>query len=91
MSALVIEPLPKSLLIRLARSAAKHQRTVSQEALVLLMECVPEETGPETEQPYFARRNLMPEFETMQQAGAFRLKAGDRDITDLISEDRDGR
>jgi hypothetical protein len=41
--------------------------------------------------PYFRRRNLLPEFARLQAAGAFRPKPGDRDITDLISDDRDGR
>ena len=41
--------------------------------------------------PYFARRKFLPEFARLQAAGAFRAKPGSRDITDLISEDRDGR
>lgn len=41
--------------------------------------------------PYFARRKLLPAFARLQAAGAFRPKPGDRDITDLISADRDGR
>lgn len=40
---------------------------------------------------YWANRKLLPEFEAAQRAGAYRPKAGDRDITDLISDDRDGR
>ena len=41
--------------------------------------------------PYFARRKLLPAFARLQAAGAFRPKPGDRDVTDLISDDRDGR
>ena len=41
--------------------------------------------------PYFARRKLLPEFARLQAEGAFRPKPGDRDITDVISDDRDGR
>ncbi|MGF1679438.1 MAG: hypothetical protein ACFCUX_09635 [Candidatus Methylacidiphilales bacterium] len=41
--------------------------------------------------PYFARRKLLPEFDSLQTAGAFRPQPGDRDITDLISDDREGR
>ena len=40
--------------------------------------------------PYFARRKLLPTFIHFQSAGAFRPKAGNRDVTDLISDDRDG-
>ncbi|MEO8351487.1 MAG: hypothetical protein ABI680_07130 [Chthoniobacteraceae bacterium] len=40
---------------------------------------------------YWANRKLLPAFEEAQKAGAFRPKPGDRDITDLISDDRDGR
>ena len=41
--------------------------------------------------PYFARRKLLPAFARLRAAGAFRPKSGDRDITDLISDDREGR
>ena len=41
--------------------------------------------------PYFARRKLLPAFARLQAAGAFRPKPGDRDVTELISDDRDGR
>jgi hypothetical protein len=41
--------------------------------------------------PYFARRELLPAFARFQSAGAFRPKPGDRDITSLIADDRDGR
>ena len=41
--------------------------------------------------PYFARRKLVPSFVRLQAAGAFRPKPGDRDITEQISDDRDGR
>jgi len=91
MSVLVIEPLPESLLARLAHSAAQHHRTLSQEALALLMEAAPKAPAETRNPPYFAHRPLLPEFEAMQKNGAFRVKPGDRDITDLISEDRDGR
>ena len=52
------------------------------------------EAGPGTSRPpvpYFARRKLLPAFARLQAAGAFRPKPGDRDVTDLISDDRDGR
>ena len=40
---------------------------------------------------YWANRKLLPEFAASQKAGAYRPQASDRDITDFISEDRDGR
>lgn len=49
----------------------------------------PEDPAPPL--PYFARRKLLPAFARLQAAGAFRPKPGDRDITDLISDDREGR
>jgi hypothetical protein len=36
----------------------------------------------------WANRKLLPAFARLQAAGAFRPKPGDRDITELISEDR---
>jgi hypothetical protein len=39
---------------------------------------------------YWANRKLLPEFEAAQKAGAYRPNLGDRDITELISNDRDG-
>jgi hypothetical protein len=39
---------------------------------------------------YWANRKLLPEFAAAQKAGAYRLKPGDRDITDMISDDRNG-
>jgi hypothetical protein len=41
--------------------------------------------------PYFARRKISPEFARLQARSAFRRKPGDRDITELISEDREDR
>lgn len=36
-------------------------------------------------------RKLLPAFARLQAAGAFRPRPGDRDITELISEDREDR
>jgi len=40
---------------------------------------------------YWAKRTLIPEFAAAQQDGAYRPQPEHRDITDLISDDRDGR
>jgi hypothetical protein len=37
------------------------------------------------------RRRLLSEYEDARKAGAFRHASGARDVTDLISEDRDAR
>ena len=39
----------------------------------------------------WANRKLLPAFARLQAAGAFGLGPGDRDITELISEDREDR
>jgi hypothetical protein len=49
----------------------------------------PLQQGPDTS--YWANRKLLPEFAAAQKAGAYRPKPDDRDITDMISDDRDGR
>jgi antitoxin (DNA-binding transcriptional repressor) of toxin-antitoxin stability system len=41
--------------------------------------------------PYFARRKLLPGYKKALEAGAYTMKPGDRDSTDLISEDREDR
>jgi hypothetical protein len=40
---------------------------------------------------YWANRQLLPEFARLEAQGAFTPGASDRDVTDLISDDRDGR
>lgn len=40
---------------------------------------------------YWANRKLLPEYSRLQAQGAFKPKPGDRDISELISEDRDDR
>lgn len=37
------------------------------------------------------RRKLIPSFSKLENEGAFTPRPGDRDITDLISDDRDAR
>ncbi len=39
---------------------------------------------------YWTGRQKTPEFARLEEAGAYLLRPNDRDITDLISEDRDG-
>ena len=39
----------------------------------------------------WGQRTFLPEFARLEAAGAFTARPGDRDITVLISDDRDGR
>ena len=40
---------------------------------------------------FWSKRKVLPQFARFQSTGAFRPRSGDRDITELISEERDGR
>jgi hypothetical protein len=40
---------------------------------------------------FWERRKLLPEYEKAMKAGAFRPPPGSRDVTELISEDRNAR
>lgn len=39
----------------------------------------------------WAQRKFLPEFSRLEAAGAFTARSNDRDVTALISDDRDGR
>ncbi|MCH8539174.1 MAG: hypothetical protein LAT58_00215 [Opitutales bacterium] len=82
------EPLYKKAKIR----AVENGQTLKQIVLTSLeKELNP--TAKQTAQPPspLANRQLLPEFSRLQAAGAFRPKPDDRDITELISEDRNDR
>ena len=70
------------------RKAATKQRVIVTDHGKPIAELTP--LAETSAKPYFARRVLSPGFKKMADAGAFRPKPGTRDITDLISEDRDG-
>lgn len=77
-------------LYRKAKMRAVKKGT-SLKALVLKAlerELLPEQPVP-PEAPHFARRKLLPEFKKLMESGALRPRPGDRDVTELISEDRD--
>ena len=52
---------------------------------------IPAATGKTPAPTVRDRRKLLPEFESARRKGAFRPSASDRDVTDLISDDRDAR
>ena len=61
------------------------------QAMIILMNRKLQDS-PVKQQPipsYWANRQILPEFAAAQEAGAYRPKPGDVDITDMISEDRD--
>ena len=43
----------------------------------------------EPQASYWANRKLVPEFEQLEKADGFKPAPEDRDVTDLISDDRD--
>ena len=88
MPALVIKSIPESLHQRLKAAAAVHHRSLTQEAIILLGRALSSAEMGNSTPPYFARRSLLPEFAEIELAGTLAPREGDRDITDLISDDR---
>lgn len=82
------EPLYKAAKIR----AIETGRTLRQVVLTSLeRELARTAEGEEAPKTFAEKRRLLPEFVRLQAEGAFTPRPGDRDITDLISDDRDGR
>ncbi len=81
------EPLYKRAKIR----AIESGQSLKQIVLTALEKSLMESAAIQPKVPYFARRQLSPEFARLQSEGAFRRKPGDRDITELISEHREDR
>jgi len=84
--------IPESLYKRAKIRAIERGQTLKQVVLMSLER----ELALMTEQAStpispWANRKLLPEFARLQEAGAFKPKPGDRDITALISEDREDR
>jgi|GEM_PF-468991 len=82
------EPLYKQVKIR----AVERNLTLKQivlDALQRELELSLPSSGVESAS--WKRRRLLPEFETAMKAGAFRPAPNARDVTHLISEDRDAR
>jgi len=82
------EPLYKRVKIR----AVERGQTLKQVVLTsLVRELDAPQTGETPTVSRWAKRKLLPEFARLEARGAFTARATDRDITDLISDDRDGR
>jgi prevent-host-death family protein len=69
------------------RKVADHQRIIVTDDGKPVAELVA--FTPPTAAPFFSRRTLNPAFRKLVESGKLRPRAGDKDITDLISEDRD--
>lgn len=83
--------IPEALYKKVKIRAIERGLTLKQIVLTSLEKTLDEGDSPTLKVPYFARRELVPEFARLQARGAFRSKPGDRDITELISEDREDR
>lgn len=82
------EPLYRKAKIRAAESGT----TLKQIVLTSLgKELEPSAHSQNSGQTLMERRKLTPEFARLEAEGAFAPMPADRDITDLISDDRDGR
>lgn len=84
--------IPDPLLKRVKIRAVERGETLREMVLRSLeRDLDAEATSGDRPASYWANRKLLPEFARLQAAGAFRPKPGDRDITDLISEERNER
>lgn len=69
------------------RKAAGRQRVIVTDHGKPIAELAP--LSPAETTPFFSRRKLRSSFAKASAAGKLRPRAGDRDITALISEERD--
>ena len=69
------------------RKATARQRVIVTDNGHAIAELVPLTSTSST--PFFSQRPLLPAFKKMMAKGKFRPRPQDRDITDLISQDRD--
>lgn len=88
MPALVLNAIPDSLHRRLQAAAQAHHRSLPQEAIHLLDRALDNSFEAESVTPYFSRRELLPGFAKLGKIGALAPRPCDKDITELISEDR---
>ena len=91
MATLVIKSFPAELHARLKQTAAEHRRSVTQETIYLLEQALSgiHGDGIKSATPsYWENRNLLPDFKTALDRGAF---SGGTDSTEIVSDDRDGR
>jgi hypothetical protein len=85
--------IPDALYKRARIRAIERGKTLKQIVLASLeRELDAPDTGePERPASFFQKRKLLPEFSRLEAAGGFKPGPADRDVTELISQDRDGR
>jgi len=86
--------IPTALYKQAKIRAIERGQTLKQIVLISLERELNAPLSPSTSPApasYWANRALLPEFAAAQQDGAYRPHPEHRDITDLISDDRDGR
>ncbi len=91
MPTLVIKSFPQDLHSRLKKIAAAHRRSVTQETIQLIEKALQQEENASASAPglsKWANRTILPEYEAMEQSGAFRSGT---DSTISISEEREGK
>jgi plasmid stability protein len=88
MPTLVIKSFPAALHARLKQTAAAHRRSVTQETIHLLEQALASEAPRATRGSYWARRELLPEYEILLKSGAL---SGGTDSSLMISGERDVR
>jgi hypothetical protein len=82
------EPLYKNAKIR----AVETGQTLKHLVLTSLIRELEVSTSASAEgKSFLDRRRLLPEYEAARKAGAYRPARDARDVTELISEDRDAR
>ncbi len=84
--------IPDTLYRQAKIRAVQRGQTLKQLVLISLRRDL-DAPGPDSgaSRSFWERRHLLPEYEQAAKAGAFRPAPAARDITSLISEDRDAR
>jgi hypothetical protein len=81
--------IPEALYKKAKIRAIERGQTLKQIVLISLEKELEPAKDPFPPGSPWANRRLVPGYARLQAAGAFRPRPGDRDITDLISEDRE--
>ena len=84
--------IPEALYKKVKIRAIERGQTLKQIVLAALQrELSLSDEVPAIHPSPWATRKLLPAFAHLQANGAFRSKLGDRDISEIISEDREDR
>jgi len=85
--------IPESLYKKAKIRAIERGQTLKQLVLDSLGRELNESAagGEQALKTFAEKRRILPEFARFEREGAFTPRSGDRDVTELISEDRDAR